>query len=126
MSGSSRQLTIKKGAPGDQVPDLLCVQLASYLERAPLMWMMPLHLHVYQKSDYDYDDMMLLFFQTKLQEKNKEISNKVMELNSKIKLLEEELRKKLRTPTPPPTPPPPPEPGKEQNVPLLQIFGTYR
>ena len=22
------------------------------------MWMMPLHLHVNQKSDYDYDDMM--------------------------------------------------------------------
>ena len=46
----------KKGAPGDQVWDLLCVQLASYLERGPLMWMMPLHLHVNQKSDYDYDD----------------------------------------------------------------------
>ena len=27
-----------------------------YLERGPLMWMMPLHLHVNQKSDYDdYD-----------------------------------------------------------------------
>ena len=26
---------------------------ASYLERGPLMWMMPLHLHVNQKSDYD-------------------------------------------------------------------------
>ena len=46
-------LTLKKGAPGDQVRDLLCVQLASYLERGPLMWMMPLHLHVNQKSDYD-------------------------------------------------------------------------
>ena len=32
------------------------LQLASYLERGPLMWMMPLHLHVNQKSDYD--DMM--------------------------------------------------------------------
>ena len=32
------------------------VQLASYLERGPLMWMMPLHLYVNQKSDYD-DDM---------------------------------------------------------------------
>ena len=30
--------------------------LASYLERDPLMWMMLLHLHVNQKSDYD-DDM---------------------------------------------------------------------
>ena len=56
MSGSSPQLTLKKGAPGDQVLDLLCVQLASYLERGPLMWMMPLHLHVNQKSDYDDDD----------------------------------------------------------------------
>ena len=49
MSGSSRQLTLKKGAPGDQVRDLLCVQLASYLEGGPLMWMMQLHLHVNQK-----------------------------------------------------------------------------
>ena len=24
--------------------------------RGPLMWMMPLHLHVNQKSDYDYDN----------------------------------------------------------------------
>ena len=56
--GSSPQLTLKKGAPGDQVWDLLCVQLASYLERGLLMWMMPLHLHVNQKSDYDYDMML--------------------------------------------------------------------
>ena len=53
MSESSGQLTIKKGAPEDQVWDLLCVQLASYLEGGPLMWMIPLHLHVNQKSDYD-------------------------------------------------------------------------
>ena len=26
--------------------------------RGPLMWMMPLHLHVNQKSDYDYDDLL--------------------------------------------------------------------
>ena len=51
MSGSSRQLTLKKGAPGDQMYDLLCMQLASYLKRGPPMCMMP--LHVYQKSDYD-------------------------------------------------------------------------
>ena len=25
----------------------------SYLERGPLMWMMPLHLHVNKKSDHD-------------------------------------------------------------------------
>ena len=48
-------------SPGDQVWDLLCVQLASYLERGPLMWMMPLHLHVNQKSDYDYDMMRQKF-----------------------------------------------------------------
>ena len=60
VSGSSPQLTLKKGAPGDQVWDLLCMQLASYLERGPLMWMMPLHLHVNQKSDYDDDDMFLI------------------------------------------------------------------
>ena len=35
MSGRSRQLLLAKGAPGDQVRDLLCVQLASYLERGP-------------------------------------------------------------------------------------------
>ena len=49
-------LTLKKGAPGDQVWDLLCMQLANYLEGGPLMWMMPLHLHANQKSDYDDDD----------------------------------------------------------------------
>ena len=25
--------------------------------RGPLMWMLPLYLHVNQKSDYDYDDI---------------------------------------------------------------------
>ena len=61
VSGSSCQLTLMKGVPGDQVWDLLCVQLASYLERGPLMWMMPLHLHVNQKSDYD-DMIVGIFF----------------------------------------------------------------
>ena len=28
---------------------------ASYLEGGPPMWMLPLYLHVNQKSDYDYD-----------------------------------------------------------------------
>ena len=37
MNGSSRQLTLKKGALGDQVCDLLCMQLASYLTGGPLM-----------------------------------------------------------------------------------------
>ena len=36
------------------------MQLASYLEGRPLMWMMPLHLHVNQKSDYDDDILVSL------------------------------------------------------------------
>ena len=39
--------------PGDLVWDLLCVQWASYLEWGPLMWMLPLYLHVIQKPDDD-------------------------------------------------------------------------
>ena len=38
--------------PGGLVWDLPCVQQASYLERGPLMWMLPLYLQVNQKSDY--------------------------------------------------------------------------
>ena len=49
VSGSSRQFALKNGAHGD----LLWVQLASYLEGGPLMLMMPLRLHVNQKSYYD-------------------------------------------------------------------------
>ena len=29
---------------------------ASFLEGGPLMWMMPMHLHINQKSDYDDDN----------------------------------------------------------------------
>ena len=36
---------------------LLCVQLASYLEGGPPMWMMPLHMHVNQNFDYDDDEL---------------------------------------------------------------------
>ena len=36
---------------GDLVRDLSCVQQASFLEGGPLMWMLSLYLHVYQKSD---------------------------------------------------------------------------
>ena len=39
---------------------LLCVQLANYLEGSPLMWMIPLYLHVNQKSNYEM--MMILQF----------------------------------------------------------------
>ena len=52
-SGSSRLSTLMIDVPGDLVWDLPCVQQASYLEGGPLMWMMPLYLHVNQKSDYD-------------------------------------------------------------------------
>ena len=32
------------------------MQLAIFLEGGPLMWMMPLQLHVNQKSEYDDDE----------------------------------------------------------------------
>ena len=35
---------------------LIFIFYTSYPERGPLMWIMPLHLHVNQKSDYDDDD----------------------------------------------------------------------
>ena len=54
-SGSSPLSTLMIDVPGDLVWDLPCVQQASYLDRGPLMWMLPLYLHVNQKSDYDYD-----------------------------------------------------------------------
>ena len=40
---------------GDLVWDLPCMQQASYLEGGPLVWMLPLYLHVNQKSDCDDD-----------------------------------------------------------------------
>ena len=53
MSRGLRQSAPKKGAPGDQVWDLLCAVLDSYMEGGQLFWMMPLHLHVNQKHDDD-------------------------------------------------------------------------
>ena len=44
--------------------DLPCVQQAIYLEGGPLMWMLPLYLHVNQKSDYD--DMMTCYIENLL------------------------------------------------------------
>ena len=49
-SGSAQLSTLMIGILGDLVWDLPCVQ---QLERGPLMWMLPLYLHVNQKSDYD-------------------------------------------------------------------------
>ena len=59
MSGSSRQLTLKKRSTwrsGVRSAMRAACQLPG---KGPLMWMMPLHLHVNQKSDYD---MMLNIF----------------------------------------------------------------
>ena len=39
--------------------DLLCVQVANYLDGGPLMWMMPLQLHVNKKHDDDDAKWML-------------------------------------------------------------------
>ena len=52
-NGSSRLSTLMIDIPGDLVWDLPCMQQASYLEGGPLVWMLPLYLHVNQKSDYD-------------------------------------------------------------------------
>ena len=38
------------------IASVRCVQLASYLERSPLMWMMLLHLHVNLNDADDADD----------------------------------------------------------------------
>ena len=52
-SGSSRLSTLMIEICGDLMWDLPCVQQASNLEGGPQMWMLPLYLHVNQKSDYD-------------------------------------------------------------------------
>ena len=59
-SGSSRLPALMIKICGDLVWYLPCVQQASYLEGGPLMWMLPLYLHVNQKSNYDYDTIMSL------------------------------------------------------------------
>ena len=60
-SGSSWLSALMIDVPGDLVWDLPCVQQASYLEGDSLMWILPLYLHVNQKSDYDiwYDSTTL-------------------------------------------------------------------
>ena len=42
--------------PGDFVWNLPSVHQASYLEGGPLIWMLPLYLHVNKKYDDDDDD----------------------------------------------------------------------
>ena len=56
-SGSFRLSTLMIDTPGDLVWDLSCLQQASYLEGGPLMWMLPLYLHVNQKFNDDDDDL---------------------------------------------------------------------
>ena len=51
--GSSRLSTLMTDIPGDLARDLPCVQQSSYLKGGPLMWMLPLYLHVNKKSDDD-------------------------------------------------------------------------
>ena len=70
--------TLMIDIPGDLVWDLPCVQQASYLEGGPLVWMLPLYLHVIQKSDYDMMMMeticmeyQCLFSQKKKEKKRK-------------------------------------------------------
>ena len=55
-SRSSQLSNLMIDTPGDLVWDLPCVQQASYLEGGPLMWMLPMYLHVNQKSGDDDDD----------------------------------------------------------------------
>ena len=52
-SGSSWLSTLMIDIPGDLVWDLPCMQQASCLEGGWLMWMLPLYLHINQKSNYD-------------------------------------------------------------------------
>ena len=58
-SGSSLLLTLMIETPRDLEWDLPCVQLASYLEGGPLMWILSLNLHVNQKSSEDDDDLQI-------------------------------------------------------------------
>ena len=51
--GDSCDPTLMIDISGDLVWDLPCMQQASYLEGGPLVWMLPLYLHVNQKSNYD-------------------------------------------------------------------------
>ena len=70
-SGSSRLSTLMIDIPGDLVWDLPCVQQARYLEGGPPVWMLPLYLHVNQKSDYDMIWYCLLALRQFLDHSNK-------------------------------------------------------
>ena len=56
-NGSSQLSTLKIDTPGILVWHLPCVQQASYLEGGPMMWMLPLYLHVKKFGDDDDDDV---------------------------------------------------------------------
>ena len=54
MNGSSQQLALKK------------VGVRSAMGKGLLITMMPFHLHIYQKSDYDDDERTGLVFEDKV------------------------------------------------------------
>ena len=57
--GEGKLSTLMIDITGDLVRDLPCMQQGSYPEGGPLMWMLPLYLHVNKKSEYDDDGMMI-------------------------------------------------------------------
>ena len=79
-SGSSWLSTLMTDVPGDLVSDLPCVQQASYLEGGPLMWMLPLYLHVNQNPI-----MMMIWWYLSYRVDTKSFSNKTTGGNSKSK-----------------------------------------
>ena len=63
-NGRSRLSTLMINTPGDLVWDLPCMQQASYLEGGPLMWMLPLYLHV-NKNPMIMMTMMMMHLHAK-------------------------------------------------------------
>ena len=52
---TERNILVKINQRVQEISSGHSMQLATYMEGCPLMWMMPLHLHVNKTSDYDYD-----------------------------------------------------------------------
>ena len=64
-SGSFRLSTLMIDIPAYPMWDLTYVQQASPLEGGPLIWMLPLYLHINQKSVDDDDDVSLYWMPLK-------------------------------------------------------------
>ena len=62
MSVNSTSLTLVIGMCENPLGDLPCEQLASYLERSLLIWMMLLHLHVTSKMPMMIVVVIVLWF----------------------------------------------------------------